>query len=115
MWAICGSGQSAVCWVSADERGVLQRVSYRVALCMEEMVAYAAASQKRSDISMQANVRFKHDSATFTIFDDGECIALDEDREHQELVTNNYDLVKCIAKEVSYQYVLDLNYTVMHF
>ena len=22
MWAICGSGQSAVCWVSADERGV---------------------------------------------------------------------------------------------
>jgi hypothetical protein len=98
----------------ADEKGVLQRVSYRVALCMEEMVVYAAASQKRGDVSMQANVRFKRDSATFTIFDDGECIALDEDREHQELVTNNYDLVKCIAKEVNYQYVLDLNYTVMH-
>ena len=99
----------------ADEKGVLQRVSYRVALCMEEMVAYAAASQKRGDVSMLANVRFKRDSATFTIFDDGECIALDEDREHQELVTNNYDLVKCIAKEVDYQYILNLNYTVMHF
>jgi hypothetical protein len=44
------------------------------------MVAYAAASQKRGDVSMQANVRFKRDSATFTILDDGECIALDEDR-----------------------------------
>ena len=99
----------------ADEKGVSQRVSNRVALCMEEMVAYAAASQKRSDISMQVNVRFKHDSASFVIFDDGECIALDEDREHQELVTNNYDLVKCVAKEVDYQYILDLNYTVMRF
>ena len=52
-------------------------------------------------------------SATFTIFDDGECIALDEDREHQEIVTNNYDLVKCIAERVDYQYILNLNYTVM--
>lgn len=98
----------------ADERGVLQRISYRVALCMEEMVAYAASSQKR-DVSIQAFVRFMHDAATFTILDDGECIALDEDREHQELITNNYDLVKCIAEEVDYQYILNLNYTVMRF
>ena len=99
----------------ADERGVSKRVAYRVALCMEEMVAYAAESQKRNDVSTLVNVRFKSDSATFTILDDGVCIALDEDREHQELITNNYDLVKCIAKEVDYQYVLDLNYTVMRF
>lgn len=79
------------------------------------MVAYAAESQKRNDVSTLVNVRFKSDSATFTILDDGVCIALDEDREHQELITNNYDLVKCIAKEVDYQYVLDLNYTVMRF
>ncbi len=96
----------------ADERDVLQRVSYRVALCMEEMVAYAASSQKR-DVSMQVFVRFEHDSATFTILDDGECIALDEDREEQALITNNYDLVKCIAEEVDYQYILNLNYTIM--
>ena len=98
----------------ADERDVLQRVSYRVALCMEEMVAYAASSQKR-EVSMQAFVRFEHESATFSILDDGNCIALDEDREEQALVTNNYDLVKCIAKEVDYQYILNLNYTIMHF
>ena len=99
----------------ADERNVSQRVSYRVALCMEEMVAYAAASQKRDNVSMQAVARFKHESATLSILDDGKCIALDEDREYQTLVTNNYDLVKCMAKEVDYQYILDLNYTVMRF
>ena len=99
----------------ADERGVSARVAYRVALCMEEMVAYAAAANERADISMQVSVRFTGDSATFTILDDGKCIALDEDRGHQELVTNNYDLVKCIAEDVSYQYVLNLNYTIMRF
>ena len=98
----------------ANERGVLQRVSYRVALCMEEMVVYATSSQKRA-ISIQVFVRFKLDGATFSILDDGECIALDEDREQQALITNNYDLVKCIAKEVDYQYILDMNYTIMRF
>ena len=74
----------------ADERGVSARVAYRVALCMEEMVAYAAAANERADISMQVSVRFTGDSATFTILDDGKCIALDEDRGHQELVTNTW-------------------------
>lgn len=107
----------------ADERGVSPRVSYRMALCMEEMVAYAVEANgdggeygdEDAGISMQMTVRFLGDSATFTILDDGKCIALDEDRRHQELVTGNYDLVKCIASEVSYQRVLDLNLTVMRF
>lgn len=64
---------------------------------------------------MQVGAYFMGDDAVLTILDDGKCIALDEDREQQQLITNNYDLVKRVADEVSYQYVLDLNYTVMHF
>ena len=99
----------------ADERGVSLRVAYRVALCMEEMVAYATTANGHEDISIQVSVRFTSDGATLTILDDGKHIALDEDRGQQELITSNYDVVKRVAEEVSYQRVLDLNYTIMRF
>ena len=54
------------------------------------------------------------DGATLTILDDGKCIGLDEDRKSLECITN-YDQVKCIAEDVSYQRTLDLNYTIMRF
>ena len=99
----------------ADEKGVSPRVAHRVGLCMEEMVAYAVAGNGSGDVSMQANVRFTGDGATFTLLDDGICIALVEGDGHRELVTDNNFLVRCIVKDVSYQRILDMNYTVMRF
>ena len=99
----------------ADERNVDSHISYRVALCMEEMVAYARTANDEEGISIEASVRFMKESAMLTILDDGKYIALDEDRESQKLITDNYELVKRIASEVNYQHVLNMNYTVMRF
>lgn len=106
----------------ASEKGISNRVSYRVALCLEEMIAYAVAANENASvgdsenegISIQVSVRFMRDGATLTILDDGKRIGLDEDRKSLECITN-YDLVKCIAEDVSYQRTLDLNYTIMRF
>lgn len=49
------------------------------------------------------------------MMDDGKCIALDENPETQELITDNYSLLKKIAKSVEYQYILNMNYTLIRF
>ena len=99
----------------ATENGFPDRIAYRVALCMEEMTAYAAASQKREDINIQIMILFTENGARFTMLDDGSCIALDEDQETQTLITDNYGLMKKLAKSVHYQYLLNMNYTVFEF
>ncbi|MBR0379320.1 MAG: hypothetical protein IJH62_02020 [Mogibacterium sp.] len=43
--------------------------------------------------------------------DAGRCIALDNDEETEKLITDNYGLLRKLAKSVEYQYILDLNYT----
>ncbi len=99
----------------ANENGFPARISYRVSLCMEEMAAYAVASQKRKDINIQIMVLFTEHGARFTMLDDGRCIALDEDQETQTLITDNYGLIKKLAKSVKYQYLLNMNYTEFEF
>lgn len=105
----------------ADEHGIEKRVAYRVALCMEEMVAYVTNAKRLSLYSeknpdVEILVRFKDkDNAVFVSLDDGECISLDKDEEKQKLITDNYDLIKRVAKEVEYQYILNLNYTRITF
>lgn len=99
----------------ADERGYPKRVSYRMGLCMEEMVAYAVESQRNHDIQIQIMARFSGDEGKFVMLDDGACIALDENKTTQKLITNNYELLKKIAKSVEYQYILNMNYTVIRF
>ena len=101
----------------AYEHGIDKRISFRAALCMEEMVAYIKEADAfslipRSDLAVDIIVKFedKH-SAIFTTLDDGAFIALDKDKEKQELITDNYELIKKIAKSVEYQYVLNMNYT----
>ena len=99
----------------AEENGFPPRIANRVSLCMEEMVAYAAASQGRSNIHIQLVILFTPDSARFAMIDDGQCIALDDDRKTQALITDNYELMKKIARSISYQYLLNMNYTVLEF
>ena len=105
----------------ADRNGIDKRVSYRTALCMEEMVAYAQLTKESShrssgDMDVEVLVRFKgKDGAVFVTLDEGKCIALDRDEEKQKLITDNYGLIKKIAKSVEYQYILNMNYTRITF
>jgi len=105
----------------ADEHGIEKSVSYKIALSLEEMVAYvksANALSKGTDdqTSVDVIIRFlDKNNAVFVTLDGGECIALDEDSQKEELITDNYNLIKKIAKEVTYQYILNLNYTTLTF
>ena len=99
----------------ADERGCSGRISYRTALCMEEMVAYTVASLKSQEIQIQIMVWLSKDEGQFGMIDDGRCIALDENEETHELVTDNYELIRKMSKSIEYQYILNMNYTVIRF
>ena len=98
----------------AKEHGYSERFAYRAALCMEEMVHYAKAAAGNAEVDTQIMVKFFTDNCVFAMIDDGACIMLNEDDASKELITN-YGLIKKIAQEVSYQYVLDLNHTVFTF
>lgn len=99
----------------AEENGYPAGIAYRVALCMEEMVAYIEAAQDGAEIDTQVIVRFSHDAAHFIIIDNGRCITLDDDPKSQTLITNNYALIKKLAKSAQYRYILNLNYTMLEF
>ena len=93
------------------EHGYSSRDSYRMELCMEEMVAYAMASQKDPNIEIQIIVRLSDDELRFEMLDNGACISLHESEETQTLVTNNYEVLERMAKTIEYQYILNMNYT----
>lgn len=94
----------------AEEKGIDRKIAYRAALCMEEMVAYAELTEASDAIEVM--IRFiGTDKAVFVTLDDGKCIALDADEESQELITDNYGLLKKVARSVEYQYLLNMNYT----
>ncbi len=99
----------------AEEKGMPIRIMNRISLCMEEMVFYAAKSQKNDKIRIQIEILFTGDNARFTMLDDGECIALNEDPETKERITDNYGLIKRAANTVQYQYILDMNYSILTF
>ena len=67
----------------------------------------------QKDIEAYIIIRLETDEARFIMIDTGRRIALNEDRESRDLVTENYTLIKKISKSVEYQYVLDMNYTVI--
>ena len=86
-----------------------------MSLCVEEMAAYVVKSQKQDDINIMIMTRFRTDEGIFCMIDDGEFIALNEDKETTELITDNYGLLKKLAKSVEYQYILKMNYTLIRF
>ncbi len=98
----------------AEAHGFSERIAYRAALCMEEMVHYAASVNGSDDVNTQVTVKFFPDKCIFTIMDDGKCILLNEDDESKELALN-YSMIRKIASSVSYQYLLNMNYTVFTF
>ncbi len=99
----------------ADEMGCPPRLSYRVSWCMEEMVAYSADAKKNQESQNQIVINLSPTEVIFTILDTGRCIALDEDQDKQWRTTNNYEIIKRMSSSFDYQYILNLNYTVLHF
>ena len=99
----------------ADKIGFEKKYSYRIALCIEEMVAYVKSSQKNGNINIQIIIRFQENGVIFMMLDDGKCIALDDVKETQKLITGNYDLIKKLANTVEYQYLQNMNYSVLTF
>lgn len=99
----------------AEDNDLGKGIAYKMSLSMEEMVAYAVKSQDKDDIQIQVMVQFMPEGGNFFMMDDGKCIALNEDVEKKKLITDNYGLLKGLAYSVEYQYVLDMNYTVLRF
>ena len=99
----------------AFENRIDEKTAWRVALCMEEMAAYAVESQDKKEVLIQIMVRFKDDGAVFSMMDDGRCIALDKDVEKKELMIDNYSLLMKLCKTCEYQYILGMNFTVFTF
>ena len=99
----------------ASNKQYPERIAYRISLCLEEMVAYATKSQNKNDIKIQILIKFGKDYGIFMMFDDGECIALNKDKEFKEFTIDNYSLLKKISKSYEYQYVLNMNHSKFNF
>lgn len=99
----------------AMEHNYSQKNANRARLCMEEMVAYSVKASKDTQLRNQVMFCFSKDETRFVMLDDGECIMIDDDAVKEELVTDNYGLIKRLADDVEYQYVLDMNHTVVSF
>ncbi|MCR5301344.1 MAG: polysaccharide biosynthesis C-terminal domain-containing protein [Lachnospiraceae bacterium] len=99
----------------ASEHGYSLKLANRARLCMEEMVAYSVKAAGKKNIRNQIMVCFSKDEVIFMMLDDGECIVLDEDKEKQSMITDNYALLKKVAKSIQYQYVINLNFTILKF
>lgn len=95
--------------------GFPARLVYRVTLCMEEMVAYGVATQKKKNVNNHIDILLTNDEARFTILDDGERVELHDDWDINQLVIDNYNLMQKVAATIDYQYILDMNFFVLTF
>lgn len=99
----------------ALENGYSLELANRARLCMEEMVAYSVRADRSKKVRNQIMFSFTDEDVLFTMLDDGACIIFDEDEEKREMITNNYALLKKVSKSMQYQYVLNLNHTMLRF
>ena len=99
----------------ALENGYSLELANRARLCMEEMVAYSVRADRSKKVRNQIMFSFTDEDVLFTMLDDGACIIFDEDEEKREMITDNYALLKKVSKSMHYQYVLNLNHTMLKF
>ena len=78
-------------------------------------MAYTVASLKSREVQIQIMAWFSKNNGKFVMIDDGRCIALDENEETHELVTDNYELLRRVSESIEYQYILNMNYTIIRF
>ena len=82
---------------------------------MEEMVAYSVKASKALRVRNQIVFHFSDKGIRFMMLDDGECIPFNNDEEETSYMIDNYKLLKRLSKKLKYQYVLDMNYTLLQF
>ena len=94
--------------------GISESVANKVGMCIEEMVVYARPEKKDGKVETEITVNADDEGIHIGFVDDG--IKLTEMEENTDLleIGNNYRFVRSIAKEVTYQNILNLNYTLIH-
>lgn len=97
------------------EKNYSSVLSNRLAMCMEEMVEYATKSQHTLEIHIQIIINFFKNGARFVMLDDGKRLNFNKVKDHSEIITNNYELVKKMSKSYKYQYILNMNHTTLEF
>lgn len=92
------------------ETGIDDRLSYHIALCLEETGAYAQHANKNKSVEVCVRLKITPEGeAILIILDDGKCVYLNNDEEEKRLITDNYSLIRRISRRFEYQYVLNLN------
>jgi len=99
----------------AIDMGYSEKIAKRARLCMEEMVAYSVKASKAIRVRNQIVFHFSDKGIRFMMLDDGECIPFNNDEEETSYMIDNYKLLKRLSKKLKYQYVLDMNYTLLQF
>ena len=99
----------------AIDMGYSEKIAKRARLCMEEMVAYSVKATKARRVRNQIVFHFSDKGISFMMLDDGECIPFNNDEEETSYMIDNYKLLKRLSKKLKYQYILDMNYTLLQF
>ena len=91
------------------ENGISHSLATRVAICVEEIGAYAVPVLENARVNIQLYACVSEGEATIVMLDDGKCVIFPETSQESVLATSNYEILKSIASECAYDYVLDLN------
>lgn len=91
------------------ENGISSSLANRVAICVEEIGAYAVPVKQNARVTIQLYACVSEGEASIIMLDDGQCVAFPETDQESVLATSNYEMLKRVASESAYDYVLDLN------
>ena len=91
------------------DNGISHSLATRVAICVEEIGAYAVPVRENNRVTIQLYACVNEGETTIIMLDDGQCAAFPEESQGNILATSNYEMLKRIASECAYDYVLDLN------
>ena len=99
----------------ADEHDVDKTISDTICECVKEMVSNTVKTQKHASVSIQLLVRFGKESTIYMMLDDGKCVELDDDEDTKQLREEKYSYMESVAKSVKYQYILNMNQSILKF
>ena len=94
--------------------GISDIVANKTAMLLEEMAAYVKPKKKGVIPEIEVSLCLDDEGIHISFIDDGKrLIEMDQDMNELQ-IGNNYRVVRQVARDVTYQYLLDLNYTLIH-
>ena len=99
----------------AAELGIDTDISDCICQCVSGMVSNTVKAQKKNNVDIELMLRFGNERILYMMLDDGKCVELDEGDESKALVEEKFSFLNEVAKTVKYQYVLNMNQTVLTF